>query len=319
MRKSFALVCLIISIIFLSCDLGEYHLKRGIQYEKDNNLESARKEYFKSIQNDSTFLEAYKKIGNIDQMNRRYYWAIFYYNRYIDKFGFDSETLLNRSTSKIEIGDYIGALTDINMIINKIPKSGFSYYKRAVIEFTFLRETDKAKADCENAIKYGYKNANVYSLKGNSYFVKGNLTDALKDFMLAIKIDSTNLTGYLNAISVNQTSASIVESRGKKEDAYYFDMHSLRLLNDAIRIIPGNKDLYESRGNLYVKYHDFARAILDFEEAYKLSPKNTELLFSIGICKIDNGEKQNGISDINKAASLGSRQAEEFLKNFGEQ
>lgn len=309
---------LMVSLILISCTSVDNksvdeHMRKGNNYEDADKYVKSRREYLRALKKDSTFINAYMRLGDLEKNNDHHYWAIYYYDKYIQKNGPDSAALLHRAESKIVVENFIGGLNDLNQVILMHPESGYLLYKRAYLKVEYLNGRDNPQNDCNSAILYGYIDTNVYTYRGIINMTSNHLREARNDFMKAIELDSTNTTAFYNAVKVNDL---YIESKGSaisKEEKFNIDNQSLSLLNKAIEMDNNDVVLFMKRANIYFKYEFYDDAMKDYENAYKLNRKYVDLLYKAGMCKIKLGERQVGLSIINEASALGSTMAINYL------
>ena len=66
--------------------------------------------------------------------------------------------------------------------------------------------------------------------------------------------------------------------------------------------------------NLRVK--KIKEAIVAAEQCIKLEPEYPDAYLVLGLAQIENGDKAEGIKNIEKAKSLGNAQADKFLEKY---
>lgn len=84
----------------------------------------------------------------------------------------------------------------------------------------------------------------------------------------------------------------------------------------ALTVKPGS-DIYLRRAMAYRKLNKFTLALADLDQVIKLDPRISEVYFQRGQILRDRGEKQEGMAEIRKAASMGNGKAELWLKAKG--
>lgn len=318
MKNNIVVICVSI-LIFLSSCTSEYHYQRGVYYNDVKNFDKAKIEFKKAINIDTNNLEAYWLLGHIEYKGKNYYRAIYYYNKYIDKNNNEYTAFFNRAQCRAKIENFIGSLNDWTMGIKLKPGEGRAYYERGRIKMLNLIDQKGAETDFDSAIVNKYINPDVYICRGTAKLKQNNINEALDDYLFAIDIDSTYLLGYFNVAALYETYVATSEVNGNNQDAYKCNIAGVTLLDKAIRNIPKNKDLFIKRGNFKGHLNDTEGALSDYKNALNLDPNDIDLLCRIGVIKIVNGDKQDGIADVNKSASLGSKRAKEFLNEYGEQ
>ena len=138
------------------------------------------------------------------------------------------------------------------------PKNAETYYKRA-LAYLNKQESDKAIADCTEAIRLNPKYGRAYDLRGMAYRIKGDLDKAIVDFTEAIRLDPKDATTY--------------ESRGY---AYLDKSEYDKAIADCTEAIHLDSKLaraYCWRGVAYEEKSEHDKAIADLTEAIRLDPK----------------------------------------------
>ena len=102
---------------------------------------------------------------------------------------------------KVILGDYEGAIVDLNHLIAKSPRSSDPYRRRAVLK----AEKGDAKgglADCDLAIKFDRRNADAYDLRARLKQKQGDFAGALTDINGALRIVPESPRYYLRRSEV---------------------------------------------------------------------------------------------------------------------
>lgn len=84
----------------------------------------------------------------------------------------------------------------------------------------------------------------------------------------------------------------------------------------ALEVKP-TSDNYLQRAVAYRKINKFTLALADLDKVIKINPKIGEAYFQRGLILKDSGDKQAGMAEIRKAASMGNGKAELWLKAKG--
>jgi Flp pilus assembly protein TadD len=98
---------------------------------------------------------------------------------------------------KYEKGDYQGALSDFNKLIEIDPKNDINYNARSEIKLA-LGDKSGAILDCDRAIALNPKSETAYFARGNIKVGLGDRQGAINDYSQAIKINPQNYNAYLN-------------------------------------------------------------------------------------------------------------------------
>lgn len=109
----------------------------------------------KMIRIDSTFIGGYVNLGFQYTNQGKYREAIKYFDKALELQKDEPLTLNNRGSAKYFLKDYAGALEDINKSISIYPENSYAYRNRALV-FIAQGKTDKACADIESSLEYGF-------------------------------------------------------------------------------------------------------------------------------------------------------------------
>ena len=169
----------------------------------------------------------------------------------------------------------------------------------------------------------------------------GQYNDAKKHFILAIKMDSTDLNFYLSIAKIgyrtsNWTLADSIYTAAKKafpdnSDIYmyagdaYQNQLKLKLAVDnyskAIEINnnSNNPQLYLyhlGRGNSYLQMKQYHKAILDYDKTLQLVPAFVDALTNRGVAKYYNKDKVGACNDWKKALENGNNAVDSYIKQY---
>ena len=104
----------------------------------------------------------------------------------------------NRALKKVDEGDYYGAISDYNKVIEIIPNDANAYYNRGNIKGRDLKDYYGSLLDLNKAIEINPNNDQMYISR---CVVKTNLKDyygALSDCNKAIKINPKDQQAFIN-------------------------------------------------------------------------------------------------------------------------
>lgn len=228
-----------------------------------------------------------------------------------------------RSLVRYQLGNYSGAIDDINKIIEKQKNNGLLYIERAfylLANSNFsaaIRDCDKsinlksigedvyfcraiaedALADYDNALndynkllKINPRNEDAYVRRGITKFKTGKFSEAIDDYNSALKIDSVNTFAFYN-----RAEAEIKINENKK---------AIRDYDTVIFFEPRNAYAYFNRAVLYADEKKFIIAIEDFNKVLLLNPNNIQALFNRAKLKQNIEDYKGAIADYDKIIEL---------------
>ena len=102
-----------------------------------------------------------------------------------------AECLAIRGRAKAIVGDYDGALEDVNSAVEKDPSNLFNFLNRADVRH-MRGETDEALADIEKALAIDPKKVVSYQLQGNIYDELGEKDKAEESFRRCYELSKKN-------------------------------------------------------------------------------------------------------------------------------
>ncbi|MDH5368097.1 MAG: tetratricopeptide repeat protein, partial [Cyclobacteriaceae bacterium] len=98
---------------------------------------------------------------------------------------------------KGQSGSLIGALNDLNRVINEKEDFGRAYYNRGIIKQR-LQRFEEAIKDYSKAIKLEVKIADIYARRAEMYLELGEKKKACTDLKNAVKLDDGYKDSYNN-------------------------------------------------------------------------------------------------------------------------
>lgn len=146
----------------------------------------------------------------------------------------------------------------------------------------------------------------AYLNRGVEYYRLGRFKEAAEDFTVLVESGGP--------------APELAESYRYRAIAYQgMDENSLAIrdLNEAIRLNPGNPAAYNDRGNSYAGIGYYKKAVEDLQTAIRLEPGNSVFYYNIGIAYLKAGEREAGLLNMRKAASLGNEKARTYLSSGG--
>lgn len=234
--------------------------------------------------------------------------------------------------TRIQIGNYVGAIENFNIVIRFKPHLPEPYYYRGVAKhqledfrgaikdydkaieikpfypdafmyrgLAYLELNDFAKsiADYNRAIELNPNDANIYNNRGIAKISMKDIDGAIADYDKALKINPKFTNSY-----INRSNALLMKKdfRGAIKD-----------LNQAILIRPHYANAYLLRGLARFEFNDYASALRDFDQCLKLDPQNANAYNNRGIVKQKLEDFKGAINDYNLALQLDPTMANAYM------
>jgi len=234
--------------------------------------------------------------------------------------------------TRIQIGNYVGAIENFNIVIRFKPHLPEPYYYRAVAKHQ-LEDYRGAIQDYNTAIDIKPYYPEAFMNRGLAYLQLNDFAKAITDYDRAIELDPNNSTIYNNRgiakISMKDIDGAIADY-GKaleinpKFTNSYINRSNAKLmkndikgaikdLNQAIMIRPHYSNAYLLRGLARFELNDYASALRDFDQCIKLDPKNASAFNNRGIVKQKLEDFKGAIMDYNMALQIDPTQANAYL------
>lgn len=328
MKLHGCLFCLFLHLMFSTNTSAQYNFNKFLADAGKNIM-------------DSNFTEAIQKLNiciQVEPTNKEVYFyrGICKYSLY-DNIGAEQDytTALsgyspvfydayhNRALVRYRLGNYKGAIEDLNKVIEKEPNNPKLYIERG---FNLLASSDfnAALNDCKKALKLkwlgadlflckasaedalaDYKNAlcdydaaininpgdiDLYVRRGMTKFKMESISDAIDDYNYAIKIDSACTFAYFNRA---ESEAKMGEY--KKALADY---------NKVLAYEPRNAYAYFNRAVLFSNMHMVKSAIEDFDKVLILNPDNIQAFFNRAKLKQNINNFKGALNDYDRVIEL---------------
>ncbi|MDX2106156.1 MAG: tetratricopeptide repeat protein [Candidatus Melainabacteria bacterium] len=248
-----------------------------------------------------------------------------------------TDALVNGAGIKGSLGDYEGALKDLDLAIKVNPDNYFAYgirayennshekYEEALRDYSMAIELDPGQYD------YYCNRAMVYEKLGRNYF-------ALVDYTQMISLEPKNYKGYyyrglllmnmkLYAEALPDLDLTLkLRPEGEKKDDFWIyhqrsiansqAQHLSESISDATKVIQLRPELpygYWDRAFPGMKLGYKREALLDFAKGTALQPDNARAYFAMGRLQRSAGEFSEALKSFNKAIEL-----EKFSEAFSE-
>ncbi|MBU0488324.1 MAG: tetratricopeptide repeat protein [Bacteroidetes bacterium] len=320
---------------------------------KTGNLKGSVSDFSKAISIGPETPEFYTNRGRSLALLESYDKALADFSKAIALDSTYSRAWYNRAFVKYQLADYQGAEFDNTQSIKHLPENKSAYNNRGNCRHQ-QKKTQEALSDYTKAISLDPAFTMAYSNRGNLYMETGKIPDALTDYNKALEIDSnyagawynkgllydrekdykTALYCYNRAIALDQEEADFYLSRslvrfylgdikGAKSDnktTRKLDKDVPRLeLNPAYsneELINHFSEKYYEKGENRMRKSEYKQALRFFNKAIELKPEWADPFLQRGLILISIDRKEEGCSDLEKAAALGNTTAITEQKNL---
>jgi tetratricopeptide (TPR) repeat protein len=203
-----------------------------------------------------------------------------------------------RAVAKHQLEDYRGAIKDYNSAIDIKPFYPDAYMNRGL---AYLQLNDYAKAieDYNHAIELDPNNSTIYNNRGIAKISMKDIDGAIADYDMALKLNPKFTNSYINRSNARLMKNDI---RGAIKD-----------LNQAIIIRPHYSSAYLLRGLARFELNDYASALRDYDQCLKLDPKNANAYNNRGIVKQKLEDYKGAIVDYNFALQIDPTMASAYM------
>ena len=168
-----------------------------------------------------------------------------------------------------------------------------------------LKETISEKEKLHLHLEYA-KNSNI--LSASDWVQKGRNATELNEYDNAILY-------YQKAIKLDPNFASAYNYMGIVYDFKGNDDKAIECYQKAMELDQSNADFfYNQMGRVYRDKGDYDKAIEYFKKTIELDPSNDWAYYDLGRCFDLQGHRDSGIYYIKKAAYLGLKKAQDYLK-----
>ena len=203
-----------------------------------------------------------------------------------------------RGIAKHQLEDFRGAIRDYNMAIDIKPYYPDAYMHRG-LAYLELKDYRNAIADYDKAIELDPNNDNIYNNRGIAKISIKDMDGAIADYDKALQINPKSTNSL-----INRSNAKLIKNDIKG---------AIKDLNQAIIIRPHFSNAYLLRGMARMELADYAAALRDFDQCIKLDPKSAYAYTNRGIVKQKLEEYKGAISDYNMALQIDPTIANAYL------
>ena len=194
-----------------------------------------------------------------------------------------------RGVAKHHLDDFRGAIRDYNTAIDIKPYYPDAFTNRG-LAFLELKEYESAIEDYNRALELDPNNENIFNNRGIAKLSMKNIDGAIEDYNKALELNPNFINSFINRSNANIMKGDIKEA--------------IRDLNRAIIIRPHYASAYLLRGLARFELEDYAAALRDFDQTIKLDPQNAYAYNNRGIVKQKLEDYQGAIMDYDLALDI---------------
>ncbi len=247
----------------------------------------------------------------------------------------DKNILHKLAVVKILVGDYKGAITDLNTVISANPQNSDAILCRGWAHHLSENNEESLK-DYNEAVKLNPDDADALNARGLLYRIMGEFEKAMVDIK-----KSRILEGHQTEIDEDASKEYIDYALKEMKKTHPNPKTALIYCDEAIRLQHGNKTARQHRTQIYnsmnekqkaefdndllnvtaLKKHasdkrkarDNAGAIEDLNKAHDLEPYDEDILHNRAIAKHRLGDVKGAILDLDAAINIGPVYAKLFI------
>ncbi len=209
--------------------------------------------------------------------------------------------LNEKAHEKANVGDYQGAIVDINNAYEIAPTEADSFYCLSAMGQWKYENKDYIDAikHLDLAIKMSPEYIPNFVWRGLANYNLGNYEKAMQDYNYFIDNGKEDYTIYFLRGNLKETledykGAILDYGKGLK-----FDLDG---------------EVHLRIGICKFKLHDYKDAIVDFDSVIELNPKTSQAFYYRGLSKITVDEIEGACYDLSKAGELGYFDAYDIIK-----
>jgi tetratricopeptide (TPR) repeat protein len=203
-----------------------------------------------------------------------------------------------RGVAKHQLEDFRGAIQDYNKAIEIKPYYPDAFMNRG-LAYLEINDFPRAIADYDRAIELNPNDANIYNNRGIAKISMKDIDGAIADYDKALKINPKFTNSF-----INRSNALLMKKDIKG---------AIKDLNQAIVIRPHYANAYLLRGLARFELNDYASALRDFDQCIKLDPQNANAYNNRGIVKQKLEDFRGAINDYNLALQLDPTMANAYM------
>lgn len=201
------------------------------------------------------------------------------------------------------IGDHESAIRSLTQALRIDPANASLYMQRASLHAK-NQEAVSAVHDFTSVLRLEPNNHEARAQRGQAYALMGAMDKAVDDWEHAASSGHYQASQWLFSRLMEDGNRFILARQ------YH---ESLRVLNYAIKLVPGSAEAYLMRGKVNQAIPEHGLAISDFSSAIRLDPANASAYALRGKSYECQGKMRSALRDWQRAAELGSQEAAQWL------
>lgn len=244
-----------------------------------------------------------------------------------------TEFMRHKGDSLYAAQNFPGAVAAFTEMIKLKPGSSAGYAGRGKAYFA-TEQDSAALSDYEKAIELNPSDPELYYLKGRLERITGDYSAALRDLSIAIEMDSAFIPPYVERghtfAAMNKWNGAwvyynlaIIKDPEQPVDVYFrrgfgYQMSGafVQAMDDyghVLRQQPDHLDALLNSGNCLLSLREYDKAIDRYDRLIALSPDDGRCYYGRGYAKILKGDKQEGCSDLERAAAYHIEEAKSLI------
>ncbi|MCR5285326.1 MAG: tetratricopeptide repeat protein [Treponema sp.] len=253
----------------------DYLKQLGSIYVQNQEDEKAIPYYEQIITFYPHYIEAMNSLGAIYRRLHRYEESIAILQKAVDEGRDVASVNYNLGFTYKEMGNYQDAIEAFNLVIHENPDDVLAYNHLGKI-YDAQKNYEKAIASYKRGLQIDQNHPILNYNLAHCYEETKNITDAIRCYQAALK----TRPGWVDAI--NDFSELLIKCQKNKE--------AQDLVQQSIKLHPGNADLLCLLGRVYLNQYDYAAAEKTFKQAESLKRNDVKIL--LGLSKaLESGDK----------------------------
>ncbi len=187
---------------------------------------------------------------------------------------------LDEATAKMEQGDYEGAFTDLQAIVQAEPDNVEAQFQ---LGMAALRSNHPAEAEAAFRRVLALdpeRSAAVYHNLGVLYYQQGKIDEAIAQFKAALEKEPDDPDTHYQLGAAYLVQALPADPNGSIDEAKV--NQAIEEFEQALKVEPEKAEALVGLGNAYLLEGKTEEAIAKLEEAVEAAPEMPEALFTLG-------------------------------------
>lgn len=266
-------------------------------------------------------------LGNMDLASEDYLKAVQRYDELIDSGNPDALALFRRAVALNASGQTDKALADYTAAIKADPKASFAFLGRGALLAT------RKRAYYDATLRINPRNADAHVNLAALDLLEGRYEADVRELDQAISIHAVNPLSFYNrgyarfALKQYDKAITDYDTAIRLEPRFGAAYNNLALVraivgrdlvqaladsDQALKLLPINRDVRETRGFIFLKVGDPALAIHEYDRALDMDPNQAVSLYGRGLAKMNLGDASGGKFDQAAALAINPNVKREF-------